>query len=325
MIRTPLANEPDQFGDARVLAAQFVQPTPGIFMNMTDAGVIALGAVLIAAFMAGAITEHVDVTDKAGLMTFEALVAAGAVVVAIKILGPADLEERVREQFEQTKPDFMDTLNQNGRVAVYSPHPVTLSDNPRSTNFNAGVAQLSDFTTHVGLFHDKMQLVRRKHPTEGDQFLYVAYVGGMDVNKNRVDTPGHGGKGNYHDVHAKVTGAAALDFFGFFDDRYERDAARPDAPADMPAKVFDPGARSPTPASTSSRPRARRSDRPPAGRRSPGAHRRRDDQGDDRPRDPAGAPVHLRRGPVFHARLHVRAAAARRRRAVRAARDRVPH
>jgi phosphatidylserine/phosphatidylglycerophosphate/cardiolipin synthase-like enzyme len=246
LIRSPRNGDPVLAGDARLLAAQFVQPTPGVFTNMTDVGVITLGGLLAAAFLAGTITEHFDVTDLPGLLTFEALVALVVVYLSVKVLGAANLEDLMREQFEGTKPEFIDELNENGRVALYSPHPVTLSDNPVSTDFNAGVARLSDFTTHFGLFHDKMQLVRREpdteHPDAGDGFHYAAYVGGIDVNQNRVDTPGHHGKRNYHDVHARVTGPAAIDLFGFFDDRFARDAERPDRPADMPAKLFDPPA-----------------------------------------------------------------------------------
>jgi phosphatidylserine/phosphatidylglycerophosphate/cardiolipin synthase-like enzyme len=64
----------------------------------------------------------------------------------------------------------------------------------------------------------------------------VAYIGGIDINENRLDSSGHQGAGYrkpdstsppaaapFHDVHSRITGAAAMEAFEIFKGRHQRD------------------------------------------------------------------------------------------------------
>jgi phosphatidylserine/phosphatidylglycerophosphate/cardiolipin synthase-like enzyme len=48
----------------------------------------------------------------------------------------------------------------------------------------------------------------------------IAFCGGVDVNRNRRDSPNHGALGGYHDVHAKIKGPAVTDIERVFAARW---------------------------------------------------------------------------------------------------------
>jgi len=63
-----------------------------------------------------------------------------------------------------------------------------------------GFAILDAQTKKAGSHHQKFMVVYL------DPANAVAFCGGIDINPNRLDTPEHGLKWAYHDVHAKLTG-----------------------------------------------------------------------------------------------------------------------
>lgn len=88
-------------------------------------------------------------------------------------------------------------------------------------------------------FHWKCSIVRNKKGT-------FAHVGGIDLNRNRLDGPEHGPSNTkYHDVQLRLQGPAAADVTTAFVDRYNvvgigsdvTDSIRPTVttPADVPA------------------------------------------------------------------------------------------
>lgn len=238
-IRTP-DGDPEQHGEVRILAAQFVQANPGLFDTLEEAAAIALAVFLIVAFFAGVISREAGVTDQPGLFTWQLIAAFIATYGVSELLTASNIEALVKDKAEKTKPELLDTLNANGTIALLSPHPVQLSDNPIATDFDIGI-QLSDVSTKFGIFHQKIQVIRRRpdddNPDSGDGFHYAGYVGGVDISDSRLDTPGHHGKRAFHDVHARVTGPAVIDLFGTFHDRWARDQLEND---DAPDVVFDP-------------------------------------------------------------------------------------
>jgi hypothetical protein len=59
-------------------------------------------------------------------------------------------------------------------------------------------------------FHWKSSVIRNRHGT-------FAYVGGIDINPNRLDDSDHGpGRSHYHDVHCRIQGPAVADVIGAF-------------------------------------------------------------------------------------------------------------
>ena len=113
-------------------------------------------------------------------------------------------------------------------IAVCSPHPATLDDNPlKKVPISILGINVDEFIDRFGTWHQKFQCFKRATADEhGSRF--VAYLGGVDINVNRLDTPGHQIGGPYHDVHARITGPAAADVFLSFDERwrFEQESGR---------------------------------------------------------------------------------------------------
>ena len=129
--------------------------------------------------------------------------------------------------------------------AIYARPPMRLDDNPLTRP--PKLLSLENDIDRVGFWHEKLQLVRRSGARGPDS--HVAYVGGIDVNGNRLDTPSHQGGSTYHDVHARLSGPIVADAFTSFLDRWEVDAAeheRLTAAAGTPETPAAPGLR-PTP------------------------------------------------------------------------------
>lgn len=104
--------------------------------------------------------------------------------------------------------------------ALLSRHPARTADNP--ANEVLSLPGLTSLIDRLGTWHTKFQVVRRAadsiEPNE-----HIAYLGGIDINTNRMDNPGHQVAAPYHDVHARITGPAAADVFATFAERWEFD------------------------------------------------------------------------------------------------------
>jgi phosphatidylserine/phosphatidylglycerophosphate/cardiolipin synthase-like enzyme len=127
-------------------------------------------------------------------------------------------------------------------IALRSRHPGRFVDNPLVLPnpladlgpFSLEPADLIDGTSS---WHQKFQVIRRSPDALGNGV--VGYVGGIDMNQNRLDSPGHHGSAwrpadeialapapsprAFHDVHARITGPAAADVALSFQRRWELD------------------------------------------------------------------------------------------------------
>jgi phosphatidylserine/phosphatidylglycerophosphate/cardiolipin synthase-like enzyme len=239
-------------GDARVMATRMFQPKPGTMDTIsTDT------AFLIALLhMIGPMLMSTGKFDSGwgGRLFYSAAIIA-AVIVLITLMEPGGrIEDTLRDKIEPTSEDTLDQINHLSRVAYRSPHPASVHDNPLFEDVLLPDGHhLTDFEEHFSVYHNKVQLVR-KAPSGADQqaadgFGYVAYIGGIDINTNRLDAPGHHGAAYreptstaaphaspFHDVHARVTGESVVDVFGVFEDRYGYDAqtASNNVPAGLP-------------------------------------------------------------------------------------------
>lgn len=105
-------------------------------------------------------------------------------------------------------------------IALLSRHPARTVDNPAADLL--ALPGLTNLIDRVGNWHTKFQAVRRgADATEPNE--HIAYVGGIDINTNRMDNPGHQTAAPYHDVHARITGPAAADVFATFAERWAYD------------------------------------------------------------------------------------------------------
>ncbi len=169
----------------------------------------------------------------------------GAIFLFLAITGLALILAEVDlpiSEFEAST-SAVDRLNA-GRaqpIAIFAKPPMTLDDNPLTpaSKLYGLESQIDQF----GFWHNKLQVVKRAATAEPDS--HVAYVGGIDVNPNRLDTPSHQGSGPFHDVHARLTGPIAADVFESFRERWLRDASL-DATTPAPL-VIVPSAASLTP------------------------------------------------------------------------------
>lgn len=88
---------------------------------------------------------------------------------------------------------------------------------------NHGQAILDNEVLNYGSHHQKFLVVNGNKGT-------FAFCGGTDINPNRRDSPNHGAKGAFHDVHAKVEGPAVADIQRSFIDRWNNHPAKRNDP-----------------------------------------------------------------------------------------------
>jgi phosphatidylserine/phosphatidylglycerophosphate/cardiolipin synthase-like enzyme len=191
--------------DVRILANQFLQITDADLAALRDDVVVALVAALIL------------------LMPFSALgtvwlnpigwVAAGVAPGVVAMLPDAALRALLTSIVELSKSTVEAVNAQHPSTAVFTPYPATLADNPLAENPLHVALVPVPALTHVGVYHQKIVVIRR---AAGD---LVAYVGGIDINSDRLDDPAHRALAPFHDVQVRVTGPAVAEVVATFVER----------------------------------------------------------------------------------------------------------
>jgi len=216
-------------GDVKILAAQFLQATPQALDSLTEEASIILLVLIAIGHPIATTTKAGGYAGGIGLALFLLIEAGGLLAFATDVASGENLGKALRKVSEQTEPDFLKKLAAVCR-AVYAPHPVTMDDNPNGRDITLPDGRnLADIQNRWGVFHQKVQAIVRAG-TGPDRFS--AFVGGIDINDNRLDSPGHQGaawvdpdKGEdphaspFHDVHCRLTGAAAAEVFHVVDGR----------------------------------------------------------------------------------------------------------
>ena len=245
-------NKVRENGAARVLATRMFQPNASTIETLsTDAAFL-----LLALHMLGhpAMSLSRFDSDWRGRLLYAAALVGAAIAYSEYLGSGGSIEDKLREKIEPTKDETIAALNAQSTIAHRSAHPASFADNPLFEDITLPDGhKLSEFVDRFSVFHNKAQLIRRAPSAPGraaaDGFEYVAYVGGIDINHNRLDAPGHHGAGYrepesaaapraapYHDVHARVGGAAVIEAFGVFEDRFA---------FDVPPNAGDPATRLP--------------------------------------------------------------------------------
>lgn len=217
----------------RILVARFFQPKIGVLDSLGTEGVLAAVAAMVAA--EPLILTKPEWSDYKGFLVWNAVIV---LILAIESVTNPDrsLEDFLRELVEFTDEDvralLYDVSDGKPHCAFPAPHPVVLADNPLAHDLSLpGLGNISALQEAFGVYHHKFQVIAKQgDPVEP----FVGYLGGIDINSNRLDAPGHHsaryrspdstappGPGAYHDVHARVTGPATLDLIGTFHERYE--------------------------------------------------------------------------------------------------------
>ena len=121
----------------------------------------------------------------------------------------------VKKKLEFSQP-LMDALQANSAlsgVATWTPYPASFSDNALLTPPYQILGHTIDDVSHIGVYHQKYVIIRTQ--TDG----YVGYLGGIDINSDRVDTTLHRAKHPFHDVQMRVNGPAVRDLIASYAQR----------------------------------------------------------------------------------------------------------
>lgn len=147
-------------------------------------------------------------TDPAG---FGALLG-GLAAADFLINSPLTLDV-LRMIGEQSKSAVDDLSLINNVTVKWSKYPATTADNPLFTPPLSIVGINIDDIIHFGVYHQKFVVGKKAN---GD---YFGYLGGIDINNDRPDSPLHRVLFPYHDVQARLTGPALGDLIQSFAER----------------------------------------------------------------------------------------------------------
>jgi phosphatidylserine/phosphatidylglycerophosphate/cardiolipin synthase-like enzyme len=144
-------------------------------------------------------------TDPAGFgVAFLALTAAGAIVTSGLGL------DLIKSFAEPSKP-LVTAISPD--LATWTPYPAAFADNPLIPQPVKLLGFLIDDLTHLGVYHQKLVNIRSAAGA------FVSYLGGIDLNSDRVDDPLHRAIHTVHDVQVRITGPATKDLIQTFADR----------------------------------------------------------------------------------------------------------
>ncbi len=138
------------------------------------------------------------------------------------------LPAQIRNSFSYPKNnvvvDFINGLNNGHAILDLNTHHFfnmpgaaidAIVSAPNLMSMSRAIILQAYLGAHVGSHHWKYVLVTNSEGT-------VCYLGGMDINPNRLDGPNHDtGASRYHDVQVRVQGPAVSDLFKAFLDRYK--------------------------------------------------------------------------------------------------------
>ena len=215
----PLIHELRKTAQVRLLVNQFLQ--------LSDADLDALrgdvGTALVLLFL---LLWHASALNALHLDP-AGWVAAGFGAAIVELLPDATMFEAIRHFAEPSK-SAVDAINANDPdTAHWSPYPATLADNPLADNplQIAGVAITA--LTHVGVYHEKIAAMQAANQAP------IAYLGGIDLNSDRLDTPDHRAYAPFHDVQVRLSGPAVADVVASFAERAA--VAGTDSPLVLPS------------------------------------------------------------------------------------------
>jgi phosphatidylserine/phosphatidylglycerophosphate/cardiolipin synthase-like enzyme len=202
-----------------------------------------------ALLMAFLLTDIVLIASFTGIVesdeTGKIIVMAAQILSLLSVVLIKEVNKKLEDAMDQSDfmfPKFNEILP---GMAIRSAHPAANADNPLFESITVPTPSpitITDFITGTGTWHQKIQLFKRaigKFDAAGNQF--AGYVGGMDMNGNRLDNFGRQGKGAYHDVHCRVTGPAVSDIFKTWDERFRYEISLPTNP-DVIKEAYDPPA-----------------------------------------------------------------------------------
>lgn len=193
--------------DIRILLNRFLQfdsPTIDDFPEL---------AIILLAFYAALAPLSVFAkmaTDPAGYVVGFLAVAA----LETLLLETSALEDLVASklEFSQDLKNALDKIDPT--IATWTPYPATFADNPLVTPPPFQILHHTiDDLSHIGVYHQKLVTIVQADGTR------LAYLGGIDINCDRPDTPLHRAKHPFHDLQVCITGPAVQALFQTYAER----------------------------------------------------------------------------------------------------------
>ena len=205
-------------GGTRFLSPKFIQFEVGSPLETAE---LTLLSVLIAAMLRWH-DEDLVRSDAGGTVILLALFMINAIVVSWII----DSNGQVLEPSK----DAVELLSAvDGAESVFGPYPATVDDNPAAPPpSNPVFSTLFKTDRHFGIYHQKLALVL-------DGGTHHSYVGGIDLDPDRLDDARHLAIAPFHDVHAEVLGPAVRELELTFKERWAVDSGTPLAYEPEPA------------------------------------------------------------------------------------------
>jgi phosphatidylserine/phosphatidylglycerophosphate/cardiolipin synthase-like enzyme len=208
-LTSPPGPNPPSPATVRLLVNRFLQVENNTFDD-GDTVLATLWAFFAATFPLTAFGAFA--TDPAGFG-----VLFGCMAAALFLIDTSWTVDILRDVAESSK-SMVDGLTQiSADIANWSPYPATTSDNPLYVPPFQLAGITVDDIIHFGVYHQKFVVGK----TGGGDFF--GYLGGIDINSDRPDSPIHRALFPYHDVQARLTGPALRDLIQSFAERSDFD------------------------------------------------------------------------------------------------------
>lgn len=192
--------------DVRFLVNKFMQFDQPTFDDFPE-----LGPILLALYMSlSPLQVLLELqTDPAGY-------AIGLIAVAaLEFVLSSPVTVSLITKAAEYSVELVDALNAiDPSIATWTPYPVAFRDNPlvQPPPFDI-LGHAVDDLSHLGVYHQKFVNIR----STGGQL--VSFLGGIDINSDRLDMPIHRAAKPFHDVQLRITGPAVADVIRSYEER----------------------------------------------------------------------------------------------------------
>jgi phosphatidylserine/phosphatidylglycerophosphate/cardiolipin synthase-like enzyme len=181
--------------EVQLLVNQFLQISDADLATLHSDAAVLLFAVIV--LMGITQAAHWITTDAAGWV---GLLAAYSILSFV----PDDaLRDLLRGIVEPSKGTVEAINAAHPGTAVWTPYPAAFADNPLGSDPVVIAGVPINVLHNLGVYHQKIALTK---PPGGDA---IAYVGGIDINSDRVDDPLHRAIAPFHDVQVRLSGPSA--------------------------------------------------------------------------------------------------------------------
>lgn len=152
--------------------------------DLHKAAIVLLVAVVDGVLLAS-IAEKVTTDERGYLATVTLGALAG--LLAAALITPEFIIRKIEDLIDGSEELFETMQALVPGIALRARHPARFADNEIRTVINPFPIEPSSFIAGVGGWHQKFQVVRRSPDDLGNRV--VGYLGGIDINQNRLDTP----------------------------------------------------------------------------------------------------------------------------------------